>query len=87
MPLAKEEVKFIAVVVDYFTKSMEVEALATIIIASNTRSIWKAIVYQFSISRVFIFDNGQYIDSNYYCDWYDVAGIKVKYCNPRHPYF
>lgn len=52
---------------------------------SNTSSIWKAVVYQFGISRVFIFDNGQYLDSNYHCNWCDVVGIKVKYCSPGTP--
>ena len=52
--------------IDYFTKWVEDEALATII-EKNVRSfIWKFIVCRFGIPRVLVLDNGKQFDNNYF---------------------
>ena len=46
------------VVIDYFTKWVEAEALSTIMEAKIQNFIWKNIVCRFGIPRTIILDNG-----------------------------
>ena len=51
--------KFVVVGINYFTKWVEAEALATIT-KKNVRSfIWRCIVCRFDILRVLVLDNGK----------------------------
>ena len=58
-PLAMRQLKFLVVSIDYFTKWVKAEALATIT-KKNVRSfIWKNIVCRYRIPRVLVLDNGK----------------------------
>ena len=53
------QLKFLIVGINYFTKWVEAEALATIT-EKNVRSfIWKSIICRFGIPRVLVSDNGK----------------------------
>lgn len=56
--MAKGEVKFVIIVVDYFKKWAESEALATIMAQVITKFLWKSVVCWFGIPQNFISDNG-----------------------------
>ncbi|KAA3471109.1 rve domain-containing protein [Gossypium australe] len=56
-PITTAQKKFIIVVVDYFTKWIEVEIVATIIEKQVELFIWKLIVCRFGISRTIFIDN------------------------------
>jgi len=58
LPQGKKQVKFLLLVIDYFTKWVEVEPLAVIIEAKIQNSFWKNTVSRFGIPRVIISDNG-----------------------------
>ncbi|XP_020202196.1 uncharacterized protein LOC109787995 [Cajanus cajan] len=65
-PLAKGQCKFLVVAVDYFTKWIEVELLATITAANVQKFVWKNIITWFGIPYAIIFDNGlQFIDKKF----------------------
>lgn len=61
-------VKFVVVVVDYFTKWVQGEALATITTNAIMRFLLKSMIYQFGISGSLISNNGWQFDSCHYCD-------------------
>ena len=61
--LGKGQVKFLLVAIDYFTKWVEAEALATITEARIRSFVWKSIICRFGIPRTIILDNGQQFDN------------------------
>ena len=71
--------------IDYFTKWVEVEALATIT-EKNVRSfVWRYIICRFGIPRVFVSDNGRQFDNNPFRDFCSQLGIKNHYSSLAHP--
>ena len=77
--------KFLVVGIDYFTKWVEVEALATIT-EKNIRSfIWRCIICRFGIPRVLVSDNGKQFDNDSFRDFCSQLGIKNHYSYPAHP--
>ena len=68
-PTAIQQLKFLVVGIDYFTKWMEAEALATIM-EKNVRSfVWGCIICRFGIPRVFILDNRRQFDNESFQDF------------------
>ena len=59
MPQVKGQVKFLIVAIDYFTKWVEAEALATITEARIRSFVWKNIICRFGILRTITSDNGR----------------------------
>ena len=81
---AIRQLKFLVVGFDYFTKWMEVEALATIT-EKNIRSfVWRCIICKFGIPRVLVSDNGKQFDNNVFRDFCSQLGIRNHYSSPAH---
>jgi hypothetical protein len=59
LPRGKGSVRFVVVVVDYFPKWVEVEALVNITAKSIERFLWKNVVCRYGIPHAFIIDNGK----------------------------
>ena len=79
-PIVVRQLKFLVVGIDYFTKWVEAEALATIT-EKNIRSfVWRNIIYRYGIPRVLVSDNGKQ-----FRDFYLELGIKNHYSSPAHP--
>ena len=85
LPWGKGQIKFLLVVIDYFTKWVEVEALATITEAKIQNFVWKNIICKFGIPHKIISDNGQQFDSQSFRDFCLGLGIKNQFSSPRHP--
>ena len=67
---AIRQLKFLVVVIDYFTKWVEAEALATIT-EKNIRSfVWRNIICRYWIPKVLVSDNGKQFDNNTFRDFY-----------------
>ena len=68
--MAVRQLKFLVVGIDYFTKWVEAEPLATIT-KKNVRSfVWKSIIFRFGIPRVLISNNRKQFDNDafrYFC--------------------
>ena len=78
-PTAVRKLKFLIVGIDYFTKWVEAEALATIT-KKNIRSfVWRNIICRYGIPRVLVSDN------NAFRDFCSELGIKNHYSSPAHP--
>ena len=82
LPQEKRQMKFLLVVIDYFTKWVEAEALATITKAKVQNFVWKYIVCRFGIPRTIISDNGRQFDSHGFRLFCSSLGIKNKYSSP-----
>ena len=63
MPQGKGQVKYAVVAVDYFTKWVEAEPLATITAAKIEDFVWTHICCRFGIPYAIITDNGRQFDS------------------------
>ena len=84
-PTAVRQLKFLVVGIDYFTKWVEAEALATIT-EKNIRSfIWRCIIFRFGIPRDLVSDNGKQFDNDSFWDFYSQLGIRNHYSSPAHP--
>nr|KYP42570.1 Pol polyprotein [Cajanus cajan] len=57
-PMAKGQCKFLLVAVDYFTKWIEAEPLATITAHNVQKFLWKNIITRFGIPHAIVTDNG-----------------------------
>ena len=69
-PTAIRQLKFLVVGIDYFTKWVEAEVLATIT-EKNIRSfVWRNIICRYGIPRVLVSDNGKQFDNNMFRDFY-----------------
>ena len=77
--------KFLLVVIDYFTKWVKAKALATITEAKVQIFVWNNIVCNFRIPRTIISDNGHQFDSHGFRSFCSSLGIKNIYSSPGHP--
>ena len=85
LPIAKGQVKFSVVAVDYFTKWAEVEPLATITEKKTKNFVERNILSRFGIPRVFIRDNGRQFDTPVFRKFCSGYGISNHYFSPEHP--
>ena len=85
LPIGKGQVKFLLVAIDYFTKWVEAEALATITEARIKNFVWKNIICRFGIPLTIISDNERQFNSQGFKDFCSGLGIKNQYSSPRHP--
>ena len=58
-PLGTRQMKFLVVDIDYFTKWVEVEPLASITQQNVKNFVWKNIVCTFGVPKVLVSNNGQ----------------------------
>ncbi|XP_022847685.1 uncharacterized protein LOC111370232 [Olea europaea var. sylvestris] len=64
LPKAKGQRKFLLVAIDYFTKWVEVELLATIMTAKIQGFVWRSILCRFGIPKVVVTNNGRQFDNH-----------------------
>ena len=68
-PTAVRRLKFLVVGIDYFTKWVEAEALATITEKNVGSFVWRCIICRFGIPRVFVLDNRRQFDNDSFWDF------------------
>jgi hypothetical protein len=85
MPTEKGNKKFLIVAVDYFTKWVEAEALATITTENVANFLWRSVVCRFGIPHAFVTDNAKQFDCG---PFWKLCG-ELRICNyyfiPTHP--
>ena len=84
-PLGTRQMKFLVVGIDYFTKSVETEPLASISQQNIKNFMWKNIVCKFGVPKVLVFDNGRQFDNTLFRDFCAHFGIQNHYSSPTHP--
>ena len=83
-PIAMRKLKFLVVGIDYFTKWVEVESLATIIEKNVRNFIRRNIICRYGILRVLVSDNGKQFDNDLFRDFCSQLRIKNHYSSPAH---
>lgn len=84
-PTAAKQLKFLVVGIDYFTKWVEAEALATITERNIRNFVWRNIICRYGIPRVLVSDNGKQFDNSTFRNFCSELGIKNHYSSPAHP--
>ena len=85
LPTAVRQLKFLEIGTDYFTKWVEVEALATITEKNVQCFVWRCIICRFGIPRVLVSDNGKQFVNDSFRDFCSQLGIRNHYSSPAHP--
>ena len=81
-PIVVRQLKFLVVGIDYFTKWMEAETLATITEKSIRSFVWRCIICIFGIPKVLVSDNGKQFDNDSFRDFCSQLGIRNHYSSP-----
>nr|GEY96340.1 reverse transcriptase domain-containing protein [Tanacetum cinerariifolium] len=84
-PEGPGKVKFLIVAMDYFTKWIEVKAVATITGGQVKKFVWDNIVCRFGIPGEIISDNGKRFADNPFKDWCDKLKITQRFASVKHP--
>ncbi|RDX93635.1 Pol polyprotein, partial [Mucuna pruriens] len=80
-----KQVKYLIVVVDYFTKWIEVEPMTTISAERIKRFYWKKIICRFSLPTEIVLDNGTQFASQSTTDFCTQLKIKQRFMSVEHP--
>ena len=83
-PITVRQLKFLVVGIEYFTKWVEAEALATITEKNIRNFVWRNIICRYGKPRVLVSDNGKQFDNNAFKDFCSELGIKNHYSSPTH---
>ena len=83
--MAVRQLKFLVVGIDYFTKWVEMEALATSRKKNIWNFVWKHNICRYGIPRVLVSDNRKQFDNSAFKDICLELGIKNNYSSPAHP--
>ena len=67
--VAIRQLKFMVVDIDYFTKWVEAEALATITKKNMRSFVQRNIIYRYDIPRVLVLNNGKQFDNDVFRDF------------------
>ena len=85
LPMARGQVRFAVVAVDYFTKWAEAEPLAIITEKKMESFLEKNILSRFSIPQVLISDNGRQFNTPVFRQFCSSYRISNHYSSPEHP--
>ena len=67
--IAVRQLKFLIIGIDYFTKWVEAEALATITEKDVRSFIWRYIICKYGIPRVLVSENGKQFNNDSFRDF------------------
>ena len=84
-PTVIRQLKFLVVGIDYFTKWVEAEPLATITEKNIRAFVWRNIICRYGIPKVLVSDNGKQLDNWAFRGFCSELGIKNHYSSPAHP--
>jgi len=84
-PLAIRQMKYLIVVIEYFTKWIEAEPVAQITAHKVQHFVWKNIVCRFGVPRRLILDNGAQFASLQMSKLCAEVGIKQVFASVEHP--
>jgi transposase InsO family protein len=77
--------KYVVVVVEYFSKWIEAKPLATITSAMVQKFFWQNIVCRFGLPKTIAVDNGTQFDVETFKTFCDQIGTKIHFASVRHP--
>jgi hypothetical protein len=77
--------KYVVVVVEYFSKWIEAKPLVTITSATVQKFFWQSIVCHFGVPKAITVDNGTQFDAEICKTFCDQIGTKIQFASVRHP--
>jgi hypothetical protein len=77
--------KYTLVVVEYFTKWIEVKPLVNVTVVGLTRFFWQNIICYFGVPRKITVDNTKQFDCNIFKEFYHQMGVEVAFASVYHP--
>ncbi|GJR64577.1 reverse transcriptase domain-containing protein [Tanacetum coccineum] len=84
-PEGPENVKFLIVAIDYFTKWIEAKPVATITGSKIKKFVWDNIVCRFGLPGEIISYNGKQFQANPFKDWCEKLSIRQHFAFVKHP--
>jgi hypothetical protein len=85
LPPAQENLKYVVVAVEYFSKWTEAKPLATITSATVQKFFWQNIVCRFGVPNAIIVDNGSQFDAKTFKVFCDRIDTRIHFASVRHP--
>ncbi|VFQ81888.1 unnamed protein product [Cuscuta campestris] len=84
-PVAQGGKKFMMVAIDYFTKWVEAEAMATITVRQCEKFVWKNIITRFGAPKMIVTDNGPKFRNPRFTEYLASFGIKHSKASVAYP--
>jgi hypothetical protein len=84
LPPAQENLKYIVVAVEYFSKWNEAKPLAIITSATVQKFFWQNIVCRFGVPKAITVDNGTQFDAETFKVFCNQIGTKIHFALVRH---
>ncbi|XP_016178528.1 uncharacterized protein LOC107620975 [Arachis ipaensis] len=79
------EGKYLILAIDYYTKWIEAEPLASISLANCRKFMWRQVIARFGIPEVVISDNGTQFADKRFGEFLAGLGIQQKFSSVEHP--
>ncbi|XP_015938645.1 uncharacterized protein LOC107464228 [Arachis duranensis] len=84
-PVGPGQVKYLIVAIDYYTKWIEAEPLASISSANCRKFMWRHVITRFGIPEVVISDNGTQFTDKKFAEFLSGLGIRQRFSSVEHP--
>ncbi|XP_072060215.1 uncharacterized protein [Arachis hypogaea] len=84
-PVGPGQVKYLIVAIDYFTKWIEAEPLASISSSNCRKFMWRQVITRFGIPEVVISDNGTQFTDKKFTEFLNGLGIRQRFSSVEHP--
>jgi hypothetical protein len=84
LPPAQGNLKYVVVVVEYFSKWIEAKPLATITSVTVQKFFWQNIVCRFGVPKAITVDNRTQLDAEAFKEFYEQIGTKIHFASVRH---
>ncbi|XP_072072086.1 uncharacterized protein [Arachis hypogaea] len=84
-PVGPGQVKYLIVAIDYYTKWVKAEPLATISSSNCRKFMWRQVITRFGIPEVVISDNGTQFTDKKFTEFLSGLGIKQRFSSVEHP--
>jgi hypothetical protein len=85
LPPTQGNLKYVMVVVEYFSKWIEAKPLATITLVTVQKFFWQNIVCRFGVPKAITVDNGTQFDAEAFKEFCDQIGTKIHFASVRLP--
>jgi IS30 family transposase len=82
---AQENLQYLVVVVEYFTKWIEAKPVTNISSFIMKKFLWQNIIYRFGVLRHITVDNGTQFDSQNFREYCESLGIQLCFASVKHP--
>jgi transposase InsO family protein len=84
LPPAQGNLKYVVVVVEYFSKWIEAKPLATITSVTVQKFFWQNIVCRFGVPKAITVDNRTQLDAEAFKEFCEQIGTKIHFASVRH---